>query len=176
MKAYKLKFTTYDQSGDWDRIYLTEVDVQNEYNETKKHYENDNSFEEYTKNEAFGADGISCQWYKIEIHGDTNKPLIYLASPYTGNEEENFQKVSKKAAELMSEGLTIFSPIAMCHPMSVHGKLPGGWEFWEKFDRSYLSVCNRILVYRLPEWEKSKGVTAEIKIAQELGIPVEYID
>lgn len=107
---------------------------------------------------------------------NTTKPLTYLASPYTGNEEPNFQAVAKKAAELMNQGLTIFSPIAMCHPMAMYGKLPGEWEFWEKFDRSYLSVCNKVIVYRLPGWEKSKGVNAEIKIAIELGIPVEYID
>lgn len=105
-----------------------------------------------------------------------SKPLIYLASPYTGNEVPNFEAVAKKASELMVKGYIIFCPISMCHPMSVHGKLPGGWEFWEKFDRTYLSVCNRVIVYRLPGWEKSKGVTAEIKIAQELGIPIEYID
>lgn len=105
-----------------------------------------------------------------------NKPLIYLASPYTGNEEENFKAVAKKAAELTNEGHIIFCPIAMCHPMAVYGKIPGNWEFWEKFDTTYLSVCHRMMVYRLPGWEKSKGVTAEIKIAEKFNIPIEYID
>jgi len=104
------------------------------------------------------------------------KPLIYLACPYTGNEEENFKAVSKKAAELMNQGMTIFSPIAMAHPMATFGKLPGNWEFWEKFDKDYLSCCHQLIVYRLPGWEKSKGVQAEIKIAQEMGIPIEYIN
>lgn len=108
------------------------------------------------------------------------KPLVYFAQPYSHDDpkivEERFVLGSKKSAELMAQGAIIFSPITMCHPMSLYGKLPGGWEFWEKFDRTYLSVCNKLIVYRLPGWEISKGVTAEIKIAQELGIPVEYVD
>jgi hypothetical protein len=105
-----------------------------------------------------------------------NKPLVYLASPYTGNEEENFQKVSKKSSELMSKGMNIFSPISMCHPMAVYGKLPGEWKFWESFDRAYLSCCNKLIVYKLFGWETSVGVQAEIKIAKELGLTIEYID
>lgn len=109
-----------------------------------------------------------------------NKPLTYLASPYTSKDEkiveERFQKVAKKAAELMTQGMTVFSPIAMCHPMAVYGKIPGDWEFWKKFDIDYISCCNKLVVYRLDGWEISKGVQAEIKIAQEMGIPVEYID
>lgn len=109
-----------------------------------------------------------------------NKPLIYFAQPYSHIDpkvmEERFQLGAKKAAELMVQGNIIFSPISMCHPMAVYGKLPGGWDFWEKFDRTFLSCCHKLIVYRLPGWETSKGVTAEIKIAQEMNIPIEYID
>lgn len=109
-----------------------------------------------------------------------SKPLIYLAQPYSDDDpkirEERFRLGAKKAAEFMNQGMTIFSPISMCHPMSIYGKLPGNWEFWEKFDRAYLSCCKKVIVYKLEGWEKSTGVQAEIKIAQELDIPVEYID
>lgn len=179
MKAYKLSFTTYDQEGEWDSTYLTEHSIIEAYNATKLKYESDKSFGEYG-DKSFGVDGCLCEWYEIEIDGDLPKPLVYLASPYTHKDEkiveERFQKVAKKAAELMSQGLTIFSPIAMCHPMSVYGKIPGDWDFWKKFDTDYISCCNKLIVYKLDGWETSKGVQAEIKIAQEMGIPVEYID
>lgn len=175
MKAYKLKFGTYDNENEWDQVFVNYKDVVEAYRKERKKYEGDNSFREYEPDKYFSVDGINCEWYEIDVEGN-DKPLVYLASPYTGNEEENFKTVSKKAAELMNEGMIIFSPIAMAHPMAVYGKLPGGWEFWEKFDRSYLSVCNKVIVYRLPGWETSKGVQSEIKIADELNIPIEYID
>jgi len=82
------------------------------------------------------------------------------------------------AAKLMSEGNYVFSPISHTHPIKEvsNGKLPGGWEYWEGFDRQFLNVCKKIIVIRIPGWEESKGVQAEIKIGRELGIPVEYID
>lgn len=174
MKAYKLVYGTYDGEGDWCEIFLTEEAVKEAYNKEKAKYQDDSSFEEY-ENKSFGVDGVSCEWYETKIK-EYPKPLIYLASPYSGNEEKNFQLVAKKASELISQGLIVFCPITMCHPMSIYGKLPGGWEFWEKFDRTYLSCCNKVIVYRIEGWDKSKGVQAEIKIAQEMDIPIEYID
>jgi hypothetical protein len=110
---------------------------------------------------------------------ESHKPLVYLASPYTHADpkvvEERFRKASEKAAELASQGMMVFSPIAMSHPMAIHGKLPGDWGFWEKFDTAFLSCCHKVLVYRLEGWDISKGVQAEIKIAEKMGIPIEYI-
>jgi hypothetical protein len=72
----------------------------------------------------------------------------------------------------------VFSPISHTHPIAEasEGKLPMEWEFWEGFDRQYLNVCKKIIVLRIPGWEESKGVQAEIKIGTEMGIPVEYMD
>jgi hypothetical protein len=109
-----------------------------------------------------------------------NKPLVYLASPYSDSDEvvvqERFELVSKKAAELMMDGMIVFSPIAHCHPMATYGVLPTHWAFWEKYDRAILSCCHKVIVLKLVGWEKSTGVQAEIKIALEMGLPVEYID
>lgn len=181
MKAYKLKFGTYDGEGEWDAIYFTHEEVIESYREERKKYKENSSFEEFEPDQSFGVDGIMCEWYEINIpevnrHKVQVKPLVYLASPYTDHEEEYFQKVSAKASELMNQGIMIFCPIAMSHPMSIYGKLPGEWEFWEKFDRIYISLCHKLIVYRLPGWEMSKGVQAEMKIAKEFNIPIEYID
>jgi hypothetical protein len=114
------------------------------------------------------------------------KELIYLAVPYSYKDadpavvatvkESRFKIVNKVASKLMAEGNYIFSPISHTHPIALAGQLPGDWQFWEGYDRCILSFCSKIIVLRLPGWETSTGVQAEIKIGTELGIPVEYID
>ena len=108
------------------------------------------------------------------------KTLIYLATPYSDPDpairEQRFRTVNIVAARLMREGYHIFSPISHTHPIAVAGDLPKGWDFWHEYDRAILSACVRMLVLQQPGWEKSDGVTAEIKLAQEMGLPIEYID
>lgn len=108
--------------------------------------------------------------------------LIYLACPYSSKEPHmlsaRWAVANRVAANLMAEGNYIFSPISHTHPIAEvsNGTLPRGWEYWEGFDRQFLNVCKKIIVIRIPGWEESKGVQAEIKIGQELGIPIEYVD
>ncbi len=106
--------------------------------------------------------------------------FIYLATPYTHKDYQTmvarFQMVNKVAAKLMAEGKYIFSPISHTHPIADAGELPRGWEYWEGYDRRILQTCTKIIVLRLPGWDVSKGVQSEIKIGQEMGIPIEYID
>ncbi len=105
---------------------------------------------------------------------------VYLASPYSHEShaimERRFNDVCGVAANLMRSGVLVFSPIAHTHPIAVHGELPRGWEFWEKYDVVMIRNAEKVFVLKMRGWETSKGVQAEIKIAQELGIPVEYID
>jgi hypothetical protein len=109
-----------------------------------------------------------------------NKPLVYLAVPYSHPDPSvrqwRFERVNLAAAKLMRQGLNIFSPISHTHPISEAGDLPKGWEFWEAFDRAYLTCCNKLIVLKLAGWQESVGVTSEIDIARELGIPVEFIE
>lgn len=108
--------------------------------------------------------------------------LVYLACPYTHKEHymmvARHLLVNKVAARLMAAGHYVFSPISHTHPIAeaADGNLPRGWDFWEGYDRRILSCCNRIAVLRLPGWETSTGVQAEIKIGQEMGIPIDYLD
>jgi hypothetical protein len=106
--------------------------------------------------------------------------LIYLASPYSHPdkiiEQARFEIVCQVAAKMMAEGKYVLSPIAHTHPIALAGKLPGNWEYWEGYDRTLIKCCQKLIVVRISGWRESKGVQAEIKIAQELGIPVEYLD
>ena len=80
MKAYKLKFGTYDGEGEWEKIFLTKETVIEAYNKVKDEYKDDDSFEEYPDDDSFGVDGIQCEWYEIDVNGN-DRPLVYLASP-----------------------------------------------------------------------------------------------
>lgn len=106
--------------------------------------------------------------------------LAYLAVPYSHKDRavmvERFHKVNKVAAKYMAEGKYVFSPISHSHPIGDAGELPRGWEYWEGFDRIMIGACSKLIVLRLDGWKESTGVQAEIKIANERGIPIEYID
>ena len=109
-----------------------------------------------------------------------NKSLIYLAVPYSHPDpqvkQRRFDAVNKVAAKLMKDGNYIFSPISHTHPIALAGELPGDWQYWEGYDRTILEMCKKIIVLKLDGWEKSSGVNAEIKLAKELGLEIEYYE
>ena len=113
--------------------------------------------------------------------------FIYLASPYTSYDfdygkalqikEERFQKVCKKAADLMKEGYIVFCPIAHSHPIDPCGdRLPQTTSFWMEQDLPILSYVDELWVYKLPGWEESKGVREEIRFAMNNKKPVKWIE
>ena len=105
---------------------------------------------------------------------------IYLATPYSTNADSvlriaRFEAVNIVAAKLMSEGNLVFSPISHTHPIVLAGDLPTGWEFWKEYDRSFIEWADEVHVFKQDGWQISTGVTAEIKIANEMGKSVQYI-
>ncbi len=108
------------------------------------------------------------------------KKLVYLAAPYTHDNpkvvEERVRKINKYAAKLINKGLAVYSPISQCHEIAKVAQLPTTWEFWEQHDRTFLAYCSHIVVLRLPGYNLSIGVRAEIKLAEELGVKVRYTD
>lgn len=108
-----------------------------------------------------------------------SKSIVYLACPYSDNDPKiraaRFEAVNKVAALLMSKGEHVFSPISHCHPIALQCTLPLSWEQWKAFDRAFIEVSRKVYVLTLPGWKESIGVTAEIAIAKELEIPIEYL-
>lgn len=121
--------------------------------------------------------------------------LVYLASVYsagkggaygeanTGTASGNlrtrrFKKACRKAAELMQAGHVVFSPIAHSH--SIEKEAPGvsgtTGDFWLEQDLKILSKCDKLFVYKMENWEHSRGIAREIAFAEANGIPVEYLD
>lgn len=112
--------------------------------------------------------------------GETGCGLVYLATPYSDPDaevrERRYREVNRVAADLMRDGLHVFSPISHTHAIAAAGDLPKGWEFWQAYDRAVLATCRKVIVLMQEGWRESKGVQAEIEIAREMGLPVEFID
>lgn len=106
--------------------------------------------------------------------------MIYLATPYSHESHEirelRFVRACIVAGQLMKQGLTVFSPIAHTHPIAVRCELPTGWDFWERYDREHIAACSEVLVVKMEGWDRSKGVAAEIEIANALGKRVAYME
>ncbi len=101
---------------------------------------------------------------------------IYLAIQYSGNEIESFKHANKFAGELMQEGHIVFSPISHTHPIAIECGLPGGWEYWKKFDESFIDWCDEVWIADFGNWQKSKGVVAEIEIAEKFNKKVKFVE
>jgi hypothetical protein len=108
-----------------------------------------------------------------------NSQVIYIASPYSHPDdmirEQNYIKVAEYAAKLISQGHVAISPIAYGHTLLPFVEMPSDWPFWSNFCISILNKCDKLIVYQMEGWDKSRGVAEEIEYAEKLGIPVEYI-
>lgn len=93
-----------------------------------------------------------------------SKPLIYLASPYTHNDEavreHRAQQAAKAAAALFNQGHHVFAPIPHGHAIAEHG-LPVEIEFWEAYCKNMLDRCDLMLVLQIEGWTTSKGISIE---------------
>jgi hypothetical protein len=118
----------------------------------------------------------------IEFKDDSNiendPKLIYIASPYSHELEDvrvnNFKLVAKFTAKLVSEGHIVISPIVYGHILLDYQKMPSDWDFWKKFCLTFLNRCDEIIVYQMPGWENSRGISEEIQFAEKNGIKIVY--
>lgn len=105
--------------------------------------------------------------------------VIYVANPYTGTKEERaerFRAVEKFVAHLIRQGETAISPIVHNHELSINHNMPGDFAFWQKYCLNLLLVCDKLYVLMLDGWDTSVGVHDEVVEANELEIPIFYID
>lgn len=100
--------------------------------------------------------------------------MIYLAIPYTGQEDAAYRFANRYAGMLMQEGHLVFSPISMCHSIAQVAKLPTDFSYWHEFDIHMLDRCDMLVVLMFDGWRESVGVTFEIKYAKETKMPVLY--
>jgi hypothetical protein len=104
--------------------------------------------------------------------------LIYLASPHQHNnrfiEHLREQEVLRYAAWMTAQGLLVYCPIAYGRALWSVMEYPLGWEFWAALDSKLVAGSDEVRVMCMPGWECSTGVTAEIRLAKELGRQVTY--
>jgi nucleoside 2-deoxyribosyltransferase len=104
---------------------------------------------------------------------------IYLASHYSHPDADlrtlRFQQVCEIAGKMI-DGLVVFSPIAHTHPIAELCDLPTDWDYWQKYGEAMILASCKVIVACIDGWRESKGVTAEIEIAHQHSIPVEYLE
>lgn len=105
---------------------------------------------------------------------------IYLSTPYS-HESPNmryrrFQDANRVAAKLMLDGNVVFSPISHSHPISICMDNSIDGDFWLRQDLPFLRWADEMVVIKQPGWEESAGVQAEIEMANELSLPIRYLE
>ena len=105
----------------------------------------------------------------------------YLAVPYTDPvpavQRARYMAVTHAAAKLWAAGQMVFSPITHSHPIKLAGNLSGSWDDYAAYDTFVIqNLCSGVCLLTLLGWESSVGVRAELKLAEELGLPVRRLD
>lgn len=73
--------------------------------------------------------------------------------------------------------IAVFSPIAHCHGLAIHGELPPvDPKFWEDFNRPFIAACGGCIVAKLDGWENSSGIAGEIRDFRAAQKPILYCD
>jgi len=106
--------------------------------------------------------------------------MIYLASPYYDPDkqvrEKRYRDISSVVARLIQDGVHVFSPIVHNHHIAERFGLAGNWAFWGPHDIHMLRHSERLTVVMMDGWEKSTGIQAEISIAKQMHIPMNYME
>lgn len=111
---------------------------------------------------------------------DNKNGVYYLASPYSHDDpmvkRERYLAVVGIASVLTKMGYVLIEPIGTSHPMAELFTLDTGWEYWSRRDHLLIERCDGLIVAMMNGWQDSRGVQAEIKKANELEMPIYYIN
>lgn len=107
--------------------------------------------------------------------------LYYLAAPYSHPTDDmmirRFEAACVAAARLMEKGIVVFSPLSHSVPVAAYGELYAtDHEFWMAQDLPILELCDVLAVLKIPGWDTSRGVEAEIETAREKCMPITYLE
>ena len=105
--------------------------------------------------------------------------MIYVAAPYSDSDkaviEERMTLFAKYFSTMIANKLYPVSPLLNHYIYKeAAAEWPTNWEFWEGYSRELLTRCTSMIVLMIDGWKESEGVQAEIQLATELGIPIEY--
>lgn len=94
---------------------------------------------------------------------------IYLAGPMSGISDFNHPEFNAVALQMRQMGMTVLSPTDIDG-----GSTDKAWQFYMKL--ALKMMLNAEAIALLPGWEKSKGATIELRVAESLGYEVFLID
>lgn len=109
-----------------------------------------------------------CSVYSLDHTSDSLRDIAVR--------EERYRYACQKAGEFMNKGIVVYSPIAHNHPIASMVELPKDWHFWCRMDMPMVILSSGLIVLKMPGWERSTGVQAEITYAESLGLPIEYVE
>jgi hypothetical protein len=109
--------------------------------------------------------------------------LIYLGSPYSHPDEkvreQRFRAVARAAGWIYTRGeVFVYTPISMTHQIGIElSAFPTlfEWNSWAGFDEFMIAKCDEFWILVINGWDTSVGLSAEIKIATRLGMPIRYV-
>jgi hypothetical protein len=111
----------------------------------------------------------------------TRHRIVYLACPYSHADasvrRKRYELATAAAATLVKQGVIVFSPITMTHPLDVAlaGETSLGSEFWVKFDEAFMDVCYEMIILKVDGWEESSGIRREMDFFEQEGKPISYM-
>lgn len=98
---------------------------------------------------------------------------IYVAGPMTGYPDFNYPAFNAAADSLRAKGFDVLNPV----DAEQHNQTPGTPQAWGWYMRHALRmVLDADGLALLDGWEKSKGATLEVHVAQRLGLVVALLD
>lgn len=104
--------------------------------------------------------------------------LTFISSPYSDSDpsivEQRAWVVQQCAIWLFNAGHYPISPILIGHSIVSHVKLDEAG--WINYSLVLLETCEVVWILRLPGWERSAGVNAELNKAIELGKVIKFVD
>ena len=107
---------------------------------------------------------------------------IYIAGPMTGYDQWNFPAFFKLEESLLKLGYRVVNPahndgptLELALESAGEPERPNNsWNWYMKRDLPHLLECDAICV--LPNWQKSKGASLEVQVANAIGVPVYVLE
>lgn len=108
-----------------------------------------------------------------------DKHLIYFASPYSHPDESvrvwYYLMAKLEVISMLQDGFKVISPIVYTHELyRTNPDLGMSHEKWRGLNEAFMDASDMLLVYQLPGWQQSVGVTEERTYMYEQDKPINY--
>lgn len=106
--------------------------------------------------------------------------IVFIAVPtagvaYNGKLNESFIRDVARLHDCYPD-CTFLVPMIQDYALLPHLNVEATWAVWGKHCRALIQVCDEVWVMQYPGWDKSVGVTEEMRIALDNGKPVQFLE